>query len=329
MLVWLSFTFAPVCATDPPPAEGRQIYEALSKGLSFLTREGDAWMNEKNCNACHHMPLLAWSYREAKTRGISVDGGMAREILSWSKEHAKDTRSGPEAAALLRIAIGHEASPEMVKSLVDLQLPDGSWKPGQQFVSMQRRDAPEATENSAHLILLALAAQPADGTAAEAARARAAEFFGKKKDATNKSIETLVFSALYAHRCGQPEEMAGLREQILRQQHPDGGWGWVIGEPKSDPLATGEVLYFLRQVPDDVGLAAIIRAESWLVSQQREDGSWPIDFTRISKLDRSKPEKAASFKAATGIYTFWGSAWATIGLLQGLPEAKDVKTAEQ
>jgi hypothetical protein len=31
------------------------------------------------------------------------------------------------------------------------------------------------------------------------------------------------------------------------------------------------------------------------------------------------PAKAKSFNAATEIYTFWGSAWATLGVLQGVP----------
>jgi len=61
------------------------------------------------------------------------------------------------------------------------------------------------------------------------------------------------------------------------------------------------------------------RAQQWLVKTQRDDGSWPIDITHISKTDRSAPAKAKSFKDATGIYTYFGSGWATIGLLQAVP----------
>jgi hypothetical protein len=36
-------------------------------------------------------------------------------------------------------------------------------------------------------------------------------------------------------------------------------------------------------------------------------------------VDRSAPAEAKSLKDATMIYTYWGSAWATIGLLQAVP----------
>jgi hypothetical protein len=65
----------------------------------------------------------------------------------------------------------------------------------------------------------------------------------------------------------------------------------------------------------------INRGLAWLISHQREDGGWDIDITRISKNDRSAPEKAKSLKDATNIYTFWGSGWATLGLLQAIPLA--------
>ena len=88
----------------------------------------------------------------------------------------------------------------------------------------------------------------------------------------------------------------------------------------SDAHATGEALYALQPSASDPATAeAIARAQQWLVKTQREDGSWPSDFTRISKGDRSAPSKAKSAKDAERIYTYFGSGWATIGLLQAVP----------
>jgi len=64
---------------------------------------------------------------------------------------------------------------------------------------------------------------------------------------------------------------------------------------------------------------AITRAQHWLLSTQRDDGSWPIDISHISKIDRSAPAKRKTLKNAIDIYTYWGTAWATIGLLQAVP----------
>jgi len=88
----------------------------------------------------------------------------------------------------------------------------------------------------------------------------------------------------------------------------------------SDAHGTGQALLALQSSASDHATAqAIARAQQWLVKTQREDGSWPSDFTRISKTDRSAPEKAKSFKNATMIYTYFASGWATIGLLQSVP----------
>ena len=70
---------------------------------------------------------------------------------------------------------------------------------------------------------------------------------------------------------------------------------------------------------DPTSADAIARAQNWLIETQRDDGGWPIDITHVSKVDRSAPAKADSVKNATGIFTYWGSGWATIGLLQGVP----------
>ena len=70
---------------------------------------------------------------------------------------------------------------------------------------------------------------------------------------------------------------------------------------------------------DDASTNAVAKAQRWLAKTQRADGGWPIDITHISKMDRSAPEKEKSFKAATAIYEYWGAAWATIGMLYGVP----------
>ena len=104
------------------------------------------------------------------------------------------------------------------------------------------------------------------------------------------------------------------------QQRGDGGWSSFIGENMSDVLATGQVLYALHAPASDPGTAeAIARAQRWLLKTQRDDGSWPVDITHISKMDRSAPAKAKSFKEATAIYAYFGSGWATIGLLRSVP----------
>lgn len=273
-------------------------------------------MEEKSCNACHHLPLLLWSHREARQRGFAVEPGKWDEWLGWSRERAADKKPGLEEAALMMLALPKKPAPNLARLIVEDQQADGAWKPAGQFATMQRRETAEAQANSTRLLLLALAAQP-DDAAVTAARARASSFLAKSAPA--KSVETLVFQVLWALRSGSQPETGNIRDELVKLQHADGGWGWRIGEPSSDALATGEVLHALAQFKDDRAIDAIARARRWLLTTQLADGSWTVDITRISKMDRSAPAKAKSFKEASEIYRYWASAWATIGLLHAAP----------
>jgi len=299
----------------PTEAELRVM---IAKSLGFLAKEGDEWMMAKNCNGCHHVPELLWSHREAMTRGFAVDPKKFDEWLTWSVERATDKKPGLEEAALMILAMPERPAPELTKLLATDQQPDGTWKPAGQFSGMQKRGASDATANSTRLNLIALATLKDAATQSEAAHTKASAMLQKKDVPT--SMESLVFRTLYARRFGKPAEVQVLIKDIVKQQRGDGGWSTLIGENMSDALATGQVLYALQPSATDSSTAdAIALAQHWFRQTQREDGSWPIDITHISKVDRSGTAKAKSFKDATGIYTYWGSSWATIGLLQGVP----------
>lgn len=301
-----------------PPSEA-ELRGLITRGLGFLAKEGDQWMADKNCTSCHHMPELLWSHREANRRGFAIDQAKYDEWLEWSVKRSADKRVGLEAIALMILALPDRPAVELTKLLGGEQKPDGNWVPAGQFATMQKRGGADATANATRLSLIALATPQPPVPESDAARSKAAAIL-QKKDAPT-SMESLVFRTLYARRFGKPDEAAAFGKEIVKQQRGDGGWSSYLGENMSDSLATGQALYALQSssLPADAATGdAIAKAQHWLLKTQRADGSWPIDITHISKIDRSAPAKANSFKAATDIYTYWGSAWATIGLLQGV-----------
>lgn len=310
---------APAKTAEPvkPPSE-TELRASIAKSLGFIEREGEEWMTAKNCNGCHHMPEMLWSHREAKKRGFAVDPKKYEEWLAWAVERSTDKRPGLEEAALMILALPERPAPELTKLLAAEQKPDGSWNPAGQFSGMQKRGAGDAQANALRLHLIALATPHPAAPDADRVHAKAASVL-QKKDAPT-TMESLVFRTLYARRFGKTEEVATLAKDIVKRQRGDGGWSYILGENMSDVLATGQVLYVLQEnVADPSAANAIARAQHWLLQTQRADGSWPIDITHISQVDRSGPAKAKSFKDATGIYTYWGCSWATLGLLQGVP----------
>jgi squalene-hopene/tetraprenyl-beta-curcumene cyclase len=321
----------PPAAPKPPPPPVKpppesELRAALTKSLGFLAVKGDEWMADQSCNSCHHMPELIWSHREAKRRGFAIDEKKFDEWVTWSTKEAK--KPIMDEAAFLLLALPERASPEWVKIVASAQKPDGSWTPGGQFTGMQKRGVPDAQANTLRVSLLALGVSQRHPAIpeAEAAQRNAAPALQKKEEPT--SLESLLFRILYADAINQPAEAKALRERIVKFQRRDGGWSSYLGENMSDPLATGQALYALQPAVSEAKTAdAIARAQKWLLKTQREDGSWPIDYTHISKIDRSDDERAKSRKDITRIYTFWGSSWATLGLLQALPVKEHVTAA--
>lgn len=85
----------------------------------------------------------------------------------------------------------------------------------------------------------------------------------------------------------------------------------------SDAFATGQALYALVSRG---GLAAdyptVVKAQVFLLTTQNPDGSW----TMASRSQHSDtPDKTSSGNLEPMIVS--GTAWATLGLLQCLPEA--------
>ncbi|HYF37877.1 MAG TPA: prenyltransferase/squalene oxidase repeat-containing protein, partial [Prosthecobacter sp.] len=249
------------------------------------------------------------------------------EWLAWSEPKVKKIDAGLEGVAFMVMAMAEKtpAAKDAMEVILTGQEADGSWKPAGQLGGMQKRSNDEARENATRLHLLALDALDPKGVATVAAREKAAKWVGR--DVLPESVEALIFRALYARRFGEAEKATALRTEILQLQHEDGGWAWSIKEVKSDPLATGQVLHLLSLYEDKYSAAdmAVKRAQAWLIGTQREDGAWSIDPMRISKTDRSGEKKSRSLKNVTEIYEFWGTVWATIGLLQGVPVVEAVQ----
>ena len=301
----------------PPPSE-TELRTVITKGLGFLATAGDQWMADKNCISCHHLAGLVWSHREAKARGFAVEEKKFTGWIAGCDERVKVKKPGIEEAAMMILALPERPAPELKSVITAFQQPDGAWKPGIQLATMQKRGAPDAQTNVNLLALLALGTPQPPPPEFEAARAKALD--AMKADGKPTSMESMVFHLHYARRFGTPEETSALLQDVLKLQRGDGGWSFINGENMSDPLASGLVLHVLQPTAADPPTAeAISRAQRWLVNSQREDGSWAIDITHISKLDRSGTAKAKSFADTTGIYTYWGTSWAVLGLLQGVP----------
>jgi squalene-hopene/tetraprenyl-beta-curcumene cyclase len=140
--------------------------------------------------------------------------------------------------------------------------------------------------------------------AIQSARRRALTWLERAE--SGRSTEWYAARLLLSQQQGDAERLKSTIEHLKSKQNTDGGWGWLLEDP-SDALATGQAVYALSVAgvaPDD---PSIRRAQQFLIGTQQPDGAWPVHGTKEKK--KAQVEETA---------TYWGTAWATIALLQTL-----------
>src|SRR4051812_40314267 len=56
-----------------PPATTEQIQLSVDRAIVYLRTESAAWLNTRQCAACHHVPLPLWALSEAERQGYAID----------------------------------------------------------------------------------------------------------------------------------------------------------------------------------------------------------------------------------------------------------------
>ncbi len=309
-----------------------EIRRAVEKSLPFLEEKGVWWMGRKKCVSCHHTALLLWSHEEAARRGFQVDGDRLALWRDWSLTKQLSLREDGDPVGsrnlegLSQLVLGSRHMPvakdetpifERFKDmLLDGQRADGLWGANGQLPS-QKRPLDETVSVSTMWALLALddfAREPGEHPRIEQSRAKAESALATSQE-SGLSTEWSALTMMRAHRQDNAPsvKLEEATNDLLSRQNSDGGWAWIMGDP-SDALATGLALYGLMEVGQPTDHPAVPRAQQYLVSTQRPNGSWLVKSTKAKNKTEAIP---------TSIYL--GSAWATIGLLVSLP---DVRIAE-
>jgi squalene-hopene/tetraprenyl-beta-curcumene cyclase len=296
---------AMLVALAQPPAPR----PALERALPFIEREGNAWMERRKCVSCHNVGFALWSHREAQRAGVAIPGARIRDLEARAR--ASLVRDEHKALSWTEVALGRDPAdagwPAYRTKMVDLQNDQGLWEASGQFPS-QRRPLPESDAAATAWTLLALTPSPA--TLDRPLRAL-------RSGPPGVSNEWVVTRLLVEQRLGPPDAAAPFVRRLIADQHPDGGWSFLAGEP-SNALSTGQSLYALRVAGLAPSHPALRRAVAFLVATQTAEGYWSVP----SGLFSEKPEPSRD-----GVYRFWGTAWAAIGLARAAASDPVVSTA--
>jgi hypothetical protein len=125
-------------------------------------------------------------------------------------------------------------------------------------------------------------------------------------------------------RTGKPAEQLHSRiDQLLKLQKADGGWSQTK-DLASDAYATGQALYALSFAGLENDRREIQRAVAFLAANQSADGSWPMTPRNHPGVKTTKNPVRWPVPI-----TYFGSAWAMLGLVRSVPSPPDTAAKKQ
>jgi squalene-hopene/tetraprenyl-beta-curcumene cyclase len=276
--------------------------------------------------------MTVWALTEAKSQGYPVPAETLTDGTKWTKERLanidkpRDPRPGWKMVntpavylAVMAQAVPTQGaiSPDELKRiaghLLRHQETDGSWA----WSSAPPANRPPPVFESDEVVTLLadialgphVPTDPSEKSPARDGRARAIAWLEKHKPGASTQARALqLFRDVRA--CRPPGELEPGIKRLLELQNKDGGWAQERGLP-SDAYATGQALYFLRLAGVARDRQEIRRGVAFLVANQKEDGSWPMT---------SRAHPGAKPMTNPVPITYFGSAWATLGLLRSVPK---------
>jgi hypothetical protein len=260
--------------------------------------------------------LTREEYLHALEAAIGAENLAANKVRLLKEATLPNNGGGPDTLSqlLLQRAAstqdkGQEKSYTAIRSLLlEWQEPDGSWRAAGQLPGLKWEGEKEMHQATTMWSLLAITADAPKKDTLVRSKERALESL--KQSTPGTTIQTLALRLIIAHKFGEPANSEALLKELVRRQNADGGWSWVKENKGSDAFATGQALYALGLLGRDGNDPVVSHAWEFLLRTQDKDGSWPIPQEAINIRHRS-----------LNVYPFWGTAWATIGMLQTLSAA--------
>jgi hypothetical protein len=291
-LVLCLFLAVPAAANQGDPT----VRKSAQRGINFLARSTAAWQKQHQCYGCHVQAvtlegLAVGKHHQydvpSKELAVILDGvlnsnGGARTQGGLSQNlYPRTSRTfGGVAFARYDQYVDSKLRDDLytlAKTLLEYQQEDGSVVGDHESMPVTA-GAMQATYQAMQTWRQAYARTADDAWLAPIRRAenfmakKAASWEGNPKGASLQDVNYALLG-LTAAGASRSEAVAGMvARYLVSQQNKDGGWGFTAGT--SDPFATGQTVYALRQAGYTQEDSPVWRGIRWLVSKQKEDGGW-------------------------------------------------------
>jgi outer membrane protein OmpA-like peptidoglycan-associated protein len=264
---------------------------AAQQGIDWLEPATIDWQRSSNCFGCHVQAQVLMGLAVAKANGYVVSDSFLRDIADFTraKQRPDGTEDFNESAVVsptqyvsLGLAYFDQSADSPLKTdtaflkatdwLLAHQDAAGSFTPDW--------DEPPISQGTFMPTANAVAAFKfafADMRNAryDAAADKALAYIGKTEPETTQDE---VYKIIALSQFGNPEQrqlVPQLVQTLLSQQLQDGGWRESSTQKGANALATGEVLYCLKQAGVSVASKEFTAGVRYLMQSQDPSGSWP------------------------------------------------------
>jgi hypothetical protein len=313
-----------------PAGERKQdLQTVVGRSVALLQSNSTEYFKQSGCVGCHHQPLAAVAVASARRNGIRVDEAAAAEQIRVVKSELTSTREvllqnvfiSVDGLAFEAMQLNEQAYPAddltdaIVSSIASQQASDGSWI-GLPLVRPPLEDSACVRTAFAVRALMQYGI-PARKAEFDARISKARQWLSQLKP--DLPYER-TFQLLGLKWSGaDPKAIERVAAEVRGLQGADGGWAQLRALP-SDAYATGVALYALRQAGSSPKDAAYQRGVRFLLSSQRDDGSWYVP----SRSPKVQPYFQSGFPHN---HDQWISAaatsWATAALAEAVEPARN------
>lgn len=327
-----SLTVATLTARQaaPPAVSEAAARTAAAKAITLLQQSMTTWESKRSCVSCHHQHLPFALLRTARQRGVEFDvqGATASAArlaapaanLDFAVQAVMQIDPTLDSGSWLNSLADIGVMPTLAtqvfaRRILNRQLPAGHWgtidtRPP------QAHSVVTATAVAARAIQRYLPVSMDVERRAATSRARAWLQNVVPADTEERTMQLLGLSWVGA----PPAALASQVHALVAAQRDDGGWA-QLPRLGSDAYATGQALVALQRAGGlDASHPSVRRGLAYLLSHQREDGSWLVE-TRLHEQDLvSPPYFETGFPHGPHqIISAMGTTWAAMALLEALP----------
>jgi hypothetical protein len=267
--------------------ETAKVKAAVERALPFLEKEGVAWMKEKACASCHHVPFLLWIHHLARDGGIRIDEAKRAEWTDWTLKFSKSKREWFKLTSESLAKERDKTTPAMLaklKPVVGKPFADERELRAElsRFLTREELERNEAA-------LVANAARPLEPGVNDGGGLDTVVQLLLGRDRTTMDANRAAFTA-------------ELEEIVLRWQRPDGSWKAAGQLPsqnrsasESDAATTAWAVLAMASVERPVAQTndAIRRAVAFLRTTKPGVSTESLAATMLVERKLGRPERSA------------------------------------